>query len=115
MPRQIRDVVDAASRCFHFNMSLLVPNYIVIYSPSKCVYAITTAHIFDLNKSNNPSFDWQIAIQLDSPALMSLMAIVPPKPIDLDDIPLWTPQPPTSHPSTQISEVTTSASGTQDL
>lgn len=115
MPRQTPDIVDAASRCFHFNMSMLVPDYIVIYSPSRCVYAVTTVGIFNLHKSDNTSHDWQIAIQLDSPALMSLMALIPPKPNDFDDIPLWKPEPPTSNPSPEIREVAHNASRTQDL
>jgi hypothetical protein len=115
MPRSTPDIIDAASRCFHFNMSMLVPDYIVIYSPSKCVYAVTTIGLFTRYQLHNTTDDWHIAIQLDSPALMSLMAIIPPKPNDFDDLPLWKPDPPTSEPSPEIREVHKNAGSPQDI
>jgi len=105
MPRLTPDIIEAASRCFHFNMSMLVPDYIVIKSNKRNRYAVTTIGMFRLNQAAGKSDDWEIAINLSSEDIMALMGIIPKKPIDpsTDDTELF-PQPaPASHP--EIREV----------
>jgi hypothetical protein len=115
MPRPTTDIVEAASRCFHFNMSMLVPDYIVIYSPRRATYAVTTVGIFALYRANKYADDWHIAIQLDSAALMSLMGLVPPKPLARDHTQIWKPDHTQPNPTPEIREVANHASGPENL
>lgn len=115
MPRPTRDIVAAASRCFHFNMSMLVPDYIVIRSPKRGTYAVTTIGMFQLNQATKTSDDWEIAINLSSEDIMSLMGIIPKKPIDPGTDEEWIPDPPHADPPSEIREVKPNASSTQNL
>jgi hypothetical protein len=111
MPRPTPDIVDAASRCFHFNMSMLIPDYIVIRSPQRKTFAVTTIGLFHLNRAANKSDDWQIAINLASEDIMDLMGIIPQKPPEpfCDDSNVFAPPPP--DPPSEIRGVADHASG----
>lgn len=115
MPRPTPDIVEAAGRCFHFNMSMLVPDYIVIRSPKRGTYAVTTIGMFSLNQAAGKSDDWVIAINLSSEDIMGLMGIIPKKPIDPGTDEDWVPDPPRNDPPSEIREVKQNASSPENL
>jgi hypothetical protein len=115
MPRPTPDIVEAASRCFHFNMSMLVPDYIVIKSNKRNRYAVTTIGMFRLNQAPQKSDDWEIAINLSSEDIMSLMGLIPKKPIDPGSDTEWVPDPPRTDPPSEIREVNSHASSPENL
>lgn len=77
MPRTTPDIVDAASRCFHFNATDLIPSYIVIYSPHNDVYALQTRNGFLTFQLTHPTSDWRVALDLPPEALLALMGAIP--------------------------------------
>lgn len=115
MPRESSDIIEAASRCFHFNMSMLVPDYIVIRSPKRARFAVTTIGMFVLNQAEHTSDDWEIAINLSSEDIMDLMGFIPKKPQEPDTDTQWIPDPPHAEAVREIREVAHHASGTEDL
>lgn len=115
MQRQTPDIVEAAGRCFHFNMSMLVPDYIVIRSPSRRTYAVTTIGMFRLNQAAGKSDDWEIAINLSSEDIMGLMGIIPVKPLGPATYQEWVPDPPHADPPSEIREVKHNASSPENL
>jgi len=115
MPKLTQDIVEAASRCSHFNMGLLDPNFIVIRSPYRRAFAVISVDGFHAHQQSCPTDDWEVALKLSSEHLLALMGLCPPQssnpdphcpdPIDPDDF-LVTPD---------ISEVIAHASSPKNL
>jgi hypothetical protein len=115
MPRYNNDIVAVASTCFHLNVGQLVPDYIVIRSPRRKTYSVTTLDAYLRNSAAGTSDDWLVALNLPAVEIMSLMAVIP-KPADkipLDD--LWNPSAPSPEPLSEIREVAHHASSPQDI
>jgi len=115
MPRENNDLLAIASTCFHLNVNRLIPDYIVIRSPKRKSYAITTLDAYHRNQLAGSADDWLIALNLTSQDIVYLMGLVPNPPIPPDPDEIWQPSPqsPTSTP--EIREVKNHASGPQDL
>ena len=115
MPRPTTDILLAAGRCFHFNMAMLIPDYIVIRSPKRGTYAVTTVRLFGVNQAANTADDWQIALNLSSEDLLSLMGMIPEKPLGpmSDDASVF--ERPLSQPKPEIREVRRDASSPENL
>ena len=77
MPRTTPDVVEAAAKCFHFNATDLIPQFVVIYSPHLGQYAIQSRQGFLMHTATVPLTDWRIAIDLQPQGLMALMGVIP--------------------------------------
>jgi len=115
MPQHTTDIVVAASRCFHFNSHMLIPDYVVIHSDRLNAFAVTTFSNFLRHTAPGSTNDWELALRLSSEDILRLMGVIPPKPTEelADNDPLL--QQPHSQSPSEIREVAHNASGPQNL
>ena len=115
MPQHTTDIVVAASRCFHFNSHMLIPDYVVIHSNHHNAFAVTSFSNFLHHSAPGSNSDWELALRLSSEDILRLMGCIPPKPTEeLTDNDPVIQQPPSQSPS-EIREVANNARGPQDL
>ena len=93
MPKVTHDIVEAASRVFHFNSAELFPKFIVIRSEHRKAFAITTIESFRLQQAAQQTDDWQIALNISSEDLLALMGQVPRNTSEPDTCTTGVPQP----------------------
>lgn len=106
MPKLTRDILEAASRVFHFNSAELFPKFIVIRSEHRKAFAVTTFESFRLQQAAHQTDDWQLALNLSSQDLLALMGLVPKKTDEPDTCTTGVPQPDADlAPAGPISEV----------